>query len=68
MHPLNVWKTDKLPGQLPGSVLAKENGATQRIAHVDDDPDIRDTVRRILDANGYIVDSYQTMSDFMKSP
>ena len=34
---------------------------------VDDDPDIRDTVRRILVANGYAVDSYQTMNDFMTS-
>ena len=47
-----------------GSVIAKQN-VTQRIAHIDDDPDIRDTVRRILTANGYAVDSYQTMSDFM---
>lgn len=39
----------------------------QRIAHIDDDPDIRDTVRRILEANGYAVDSYQTMNDFMVS-
>jgi two-component system, OmpR family, response regulator ChvI len=68
MHaPTQRLETDKLPGQLPGSVLAKENGATQRIAHVDDDPDIRDTVRRILDANGYTVDSYQTMRDFIVS-
>jgi two-component system, OmpR family, response regulator ChvI len=60
-------ETDKLSGQLPGAVLAKESGATQRIAHVDDDPDIRDTVKRILDANGYAVDSYQTMRDFIVS-
>ena len=39
----------------------------QRIAHVDDDPDIRDTVKRILNANGYAVESYQTMNDFMVS-
>lgn len=57
---------DKLTSQLPNSMLT-ENVATYRIAHIDDDPDIRDTVRRILNANGYIVDSYQTMSDFVKS-
>jgi DNA-binding NtrC family response regulator len=34
---------------------------------VDDDPDIRDTVKRILTANGYAVDSYQTMNDFLTS-
>jgi DNA-binding response OmpR family regulator len=68
MHaPTQRLETDNLPGQLPDSVLAKESGATQRIAHVDDDPDIRDTVRRILGANGYVVDSYQTMSDFIVS-
>lgn len=68
MHaPTQRMETDNLPGQLPNSVLAKESGATQRIAHVDDDPDIRDTVRRILGANGYAVDSYQTMSDFIVS-
>ena len=68
MHARNQRpETDNLPGQLPGSVLAKESGSTQRIAHVDDDPDIRDTVRRILGANGYAVDSYQTMSDFIVS-
>lgn len=58
---------DKLTSQLPNSILAKINCAIYRIAHIDDDPDIRDTVRRILSANGYIVDSYQTMSDFIKS-
>ncbi len=57
----------KLAGQLPNSVLSKENRATQRIVHVDDDPDIRDTVKRILSANGYVVDSYQTMGDFLDS-
>lgn len=57
----------KLAGQLPNSVLSKENRPTQRIAHVDDDPDIRDTVKRILSANGYVVDSYQTMGDFLDS-
>lgn len=57
----------KLAGQLPNSALSKENRATQRIAHVDDDPDIRDTVKRILSANGYVVDSYQTMGDFLDS-
>jgi two-component system, OmpR family, response regulator ChvI len=58
---------DNLPSQLPNSILAKENCAAHRIAHIDDDPDIRDTVRRILNANGYIVDSYQTMGDFIKA-
>ena len=54
-------------GQMPNSVLEKEGCTTQRIAHIDDDPDIRDTVKRILDANGYGVDSYQTMNDFIVS-
>lgn len=57
----------KLAGQRSNPVLAKEDSAKQRIAHVDDDPDIRDTVKRILSANGYIVDSYQTMGDFLES-
>ena len=39
----------------------------QRIAHVEDDSDIRDTVRRILSVAGYTVDSYETHSDFIKS-
>lgn len=39
----------------------------QRIAHVEDDSDIRDTVRRILSVAGYAVDSYETHSDFIKS-
>jgi two-component system response regulator ChvI len=39
----------------------------QRIAHVDDDPDIRDAVKCILSNNGYEVDSYLTMEDFVKS-
>ena len=55
----------KLPGQMSASILEKEGCTTRRIVHVDDDPDIRDTVKRILDANGYAVDSYQTMNDFM---
>jgi len=46
---------------------AKERSTAPRIAHIDDDPDIRDTVKRILDANGYAVESYQTMNDFMVS-
>lgn len=41
--------------------------ASSRIAHIDDDPDIRDTVKRILTANGYVIDSYQTMNDFLTS-
>lgn len=40
---------------------------TQRIAHIDDDPDIRDTVRRILSTHGYEVDSYQTAGEFISS-
>ncbi|MBA4142224.1 MAG: response regulator [Nitrosospira sp.] len=59
--------TDKLSGLLPESRAAKQRDAAQRIAHVDDDPDIRDTVRRILSANGYEVDSFQTMNDFVVS-
>lgn len=60
-------ESDKPPGQLPDSELAKETGPTQRIAHVDDDPDIRDTVKRILSASGYSVDSYQSMNDFLEA-
>lgn len=41
--------------------------AMPRIVHVDDDPDIRDAVRRILKSNRYEVDSYQTMRDFLES-
>lgn len=39
----------------------------QRIAHVDDDPDIRDTVKRVLIVGGYAVDSYETTRDFTES-
>lgn len=39
----------------------------QKIAHVDDDPDIRDAVSRILRMNGYDVDTYLTMEDFINS-
>ena len=68
MHaPIQQQDADKLPGQLSGSALAQESRVVQRIAHIDDDPDIRDTVRRILQANGYAIDSYQTMNDFMVS-
>lgn len=68
MHvPIQDLDNNKGLGQLTGSMLAKESGGRQRIAHIDDDLDIRDTVRRILGANGYEVDSYQTMSDFMTS-
>jgi DNA-binding response OmpR family regulator len=52
--------------QSPGSITAKQS-VTRRIAHIDDDPDIRDTVRKILTANGYAVDSYQAMNDFTES-
>lgn len=38
----------------------------QRIAHVEDDSDIRDTVGHILSVAGYTVDSYETHSDFLK--
>lgn len=38
-----------------------------RIAHVDDDPDIREAVQRILCKDGYEVDSYLTMQDFIDS-
>ncbi|HKX52375.1 MAG TPA: response regulator [Nitrosospira sp.] len=68
MHaPIQQQDADKLPGEVPGSALAQGSRVAKRIAHIDDDPDIRDTVRRILEANGYAVDSYQTMNDFMVS-
>ncbi len=38
-----------------------------RIAHVDDDSDIRDAVGRILCKNGYEVDSYLSMQEFIDS-
>ena len=38
---------------------------TRKIAHVDDDPDIRDAVSLILSKNGYTVDSYLTMQDLI---
>ena len=38
---------------------------TKRIAHVDDDPDIRDAVKRILQKSGYEVEQYLTMKDFI---
>ncbi len=38
-----------------------------RIAHVDDDADIRESVQRILTKNGYDVDSYLSMQDFIDS-
>ena len=38
-----------------------------RIAHVDDDSDIREAVESILRKNGYEVDSYLTMQDFINS-
>jgi DNA-binding NtrC family response regulator len=59
------------PGEGPD--LLTENGrlplepAAPRIAHIDDDPDIRNTVKRILRVNGYNVESYQTMNDFTTS-
>jgi two-component system response regulator ChvI len=65
MHAPVQQDANKLASQLQGSLSAKESGAAPRIAHIDDDPDIRDTVRRILIANGYKVDSYQSMNEFM---
>lgn len=38
-----------------------------RIAHVDDDSDIREAVGRILCKNGYEVDSYLSMQEFIDS-
>lgn len=38
-----------------------------KIAHVDDDSDIREAVESILRKNGYEVDSYLTMQDFIDS-
>ncbi|MEK6736405.1 MAG: response regulator [Pseudomonadota bacterium] len=38
-----------------------------RIAHVDDDSDIREAVERILCKDGYEVDSYLSMQDFINS-
>lgn len=38
---------------------------TKRIAHVDDDADIRDAVARILRKSGYEVDQYLSMKDFI---
>ena len=38
-----------------------------RIAHVDDDSDIRESVQLILKKDGYEVDSYLTMQDFFDS-
>jgi len=38
---------------------------TKQIAHVDDDPDIRDAVGRILRKNGYEVEHFLTMRDFI---
>ena len=38
-----------------------------RIAHVDDESDIREAVERILCKNGYEVDSYLTMQEFIDS-
>lgn len=38
-----------------------------RIAHVDDDSDIREAVGRILSKHGYEVDSYLSMQDFIDS-
>ncbi|MBC6952495.1 response regulator, partial [candidate division KSB1 bacterium] len=38
---------------------------TKKIAHVDDDVDIRDAVARILRKKGYEVTQYLTMRDFV---
>jgi two-component system, OmpR family, response regulator ChvI len=40
---------------------------TKKIAHVDDDADIRDAVARILRKKGYEVTQYLTMRDFIAS-
>lgn len=40
---------------------------TKKIAHIDDDPDIRDTVKRVLTTHGYQVNSYHTSSDFINA-
>jgi DNA-binding NtrC family response regulator len=40
---------------------------TNKIAHVDDDPDIRKAVRTILEADGYEVENFAEMADFMKA-
>ncbi|SFE15838.1 response regulator transcription factor [Nitrosomonas sp. Nm166] len=40
---------------------------TARIAHVDDDSDIREAVEQILRKNGYEVQSYVSMQDFIDS-
>ncbi|HET7060727.1 MAG TPA: hypothetical protein VFI43_00950, partial [Nitrosospira sp.] len=68
LTPLQNLAAPAFPGQ--SSDLMTERNSTrtehagQRIAHIDDDPDIRDTVKRILHVNGYAVESYQTMRDF----
>jgi FixJ family two-component response regulator len=38
-----------------------------RIAHVDDDLDIRESVKRILVDAEYHVESFRTISEFMES-
>jgi two-component system, OmpR family, response regulator ChvI len=37
----------------------------QKIAHVDDDPDIRQAVRTILEVEGYAIENYAVMADFI---
>ena len=65
MHaPAQQQNTDQ--SEQLSSVTAEQN-VPRRIAHIDDDPDIRDTVTKILVANGYAVDSYQAMNDFTDS-
>lgn len=59
-------ESDQRTAGFRSSTLANRN-ASSRIAHIDDDPDIRDTVKRILAANGYVIDSYQTTNDFLAS-
>lgn len=36
-----------------------------KIVHVDDDPDILQAVRKILEAEGYVVENYAVMTDFI---
>jgi DNA-binding NtrC family response regulator len=71
LTPLQNLGATAFPGQSPGFMTERNTTRTelaaQRIAHIDDDPDIRETVKRILQVNGYAVESYQTMRDFMAS-
>lgn len=37
----------------------------QKIVHVDDDPEIRQAVRAILEGEGYVVENFAVMADFL---